>query len=368
MSLLRKIIAGVITVGIMLSAVACTSDTSSAAVIDGMNIKAGIYIFYLQNAINDAQQIAEKEDIWDLDIEDKPAKEWIKDKATEYCKNYVGIIRKFDELELTLSSDDKSIINNQVKTIWETYGDGFEEVGISEQSYNDISKADYMYKLIFDKLYGKGGVNAVDDKELMTYLDEEFLRFKSIAIPLKDGSGNIIKSADREDIRELADEYLDRAKDGEDFDKLIDEYAEHREEEVEKANPTTTTQTAPTDATDDSTDEEVDEEDEEEEDIYAKESILKKDSKAYPTKVMEFLNSDLKIGEPTFFESDEYYYIFLRLDMKERSDYLSENRVKILEVYKDEELKGILEDYYKDYSVEKNDKAYDRYDPKDIVM
>ena len=364
MSLLRKIVAGVITVGIMLSAVACTSDTSSAAVIDGMDIKAGIYIFYLQKAITDAQQIAEKEDIWDQDIEDKPATEWIKDKATEYCKNYVGTIRKFDELELTLSSDDKSIINNQVKTIWETYGEGFEKVGISEQSYNDISKADYMYKLIFDKLYGKGGINAVDDDELMTYLDNEFVRYKSIAIPLKDGSGNIIKSDDREDVKALANEYLDRAKAGEEFDTLIDEYTEHREEEVEKANPTTTTETTTTTA-DDNTD---DEDDEEEEDIYAKESILKKDSKAYPTKVMEFLSSDLNIGEPTFFESDEYYYIFLRLDMKERSDYLAENRVKLLELYKDEELNGILEDFSKDYTVEKNDKAYDRYDPKDIAM
>lgn len=364
MSLLRKIVAGVITLGIMLSVVSCASDTSNAAVIDGMNIKAGIYIFYLQNAISDAQQIAETEDIWDLDIEDKPAKEWIKDKATEYCKDYVGTIRKFDELELTLSSDDKSMINNQVKSVWETYGDSFEEVGISEQSYNDISKVDYMNKLIFDKLYGKGGINAVDDKELMTYLDDEFVRYKSISIPLKDGSGNIIKSADREDIRELADEYLDRAKDGEDFDKLIDEYAKHREEEVEKANPTPTTEES--DNADDSADD--DEIEEEDEDIYAKESILKKDSKAYPTKVMEFINSDLKIGEPTFFEGDEYYYIFLRLDMKERSDYLSENRVSLLEMYKDEEFKGILEDFSKDFTVEKNDKAYDRYDPEDIAM
>ncbi|NMA79978.1 MAG: hypothetical protein GX967_04975 [Clostridiales bacterium] len=365
MSLFRKIIAGVITVGIMLSAVACGSDTSNAAIIDGMNIKAGIYIYYLQNAISDAQQIAGKEDIWGIDIEDKPAKEWIKDKATEYCKNYVGILRKFDELELSLSSDDKSMINNQVQSIWETYAKSFEEVGISEQSYNDIAKSDYMYKLIFDKLYGKGGINAVDDEELMTYLDDEFIRYKSISIPLKDGSGDIIKSEDRADIKDLANDYLDRAKAGEDFDKLIDEYAEHREEEVEKANPTTTTETSDTQAAEDSAD---DDDDDEEEDIYAKESILKKDSKAHPTKVMEFLNSDLKIGEPTFFEGDEYYYIFLRLDMKERSDYLAENRAKILEVYKGDELKGILEDFSKDYTVEKNDKAYDRYDPEDIAM
>lgn len=365
MSLLRKIIAGVISVGIMLSVVACGSDTSSAAVIDDMNIRAGIYIYYLQRAISDAQQIADKEDIWEIDIEDKPAKEWIKDKATDYCKNYVGIIRKFDELELTLSSDDKSIINNQVKSIWENYGKSFEQVGISEQSYNDIAKSDYMYKQIFDKLYGKGGINAVDDKELMTYLDDEFIRYKSIAIPLKDGSGNIIKSDKRADVKALADKYLDRAKDGEDFDKLIDEYAEYREREIEKANPTPPDETTPT-TTGDADQEDDDEE--EEEDKYAKESILKKDSKAYPTKVMEFLKSDLKIGEPTFFESDEYYYIFLRLDIKERSDYLAENRVKILEVYKDEELQEVIDNLSKDYDVVKNDKAYDRYNPKDIAM
>ncbi|CDE78588.1 putative uncharacterized protein [Ruminococcus sp. CAG:353] len=226
----------------MSSMTACGENTTWGATIDGSDIPAGIFIYYLQSAYYSAQSKLNEENsassdavasadgttttaaVFSSQIDGKDAKTWIYDEATKSMQEYAAIEAKFTELGLTITADEKDAAKVYCDQTWDYAGEYYTKMGISEKSFTSLYLNSQKRDKVFKTIYSEGGEYAVSDDEIKTYLDENYAMINYIAMELKDGSGNLLKSDGKAEIMSMAESYVERYKNGEDFDALNAEY------------------------------------------------------------------------------------------------------------------------------------------------
>lgn len=233
------------------SLTACGEKTTWGAVIDGVQIPAGVFIYYLDTANYEAQQkLNEQTDtsadlspegaaaqssetvtlpLYSSQIDGVDSKQWIYDRATELMQEYAAVEAKFDEYGLTLSDDDKQSAQVYLDQIWDYAGDYYTSMGVSENSYKSIFLNSSKKQKLFETIYSEGGERAVSDDEIKTYLDENYALINYIDVELKDGEGNLLKSDGKAERMEMLNSYIERYNNGEDFDELNAEYVTYYE-------------------------------------------------------------------------------------------------------------------------------------------
>lgn len=233
------------------SLTACGEKTTWGAVIDGVQIPAGVFIYYLDTANYEAQQkLNEQTDtssdlspegaaaqssetvtlpLYSSQIDGVDSKQWIYDRATELMHEYAAVEAKFDEYGLTLSDDDKQSAQVYLDQIWDYAGDYYTSMGVSENSYKSIFLNSSKKQKLFETIYSEGGERAVSDDEIKTYLDENYALINYIDVELKDGEGNLLKSDGKAERMEMLNSYIERYNNGEDFDELNAEYVTYYE-------------------------------------------------------------------------------------------------------------------------------------------
>lgn len=239
---IKKITAVAAAAAVMSSMTACGENTTWGATIDGSDIPAGIFIYYLQSAYYSAQSKLNEENsassdaiasadgttttaaVFSSQIDGKDAKTWIYDEATKSMQEYAAIEAKFTELGLTITADEKDAAKVYCDQIWDYAGEYYTKMGISEKSYTSLYLNSQKRDKVFKTIYSEGGEYAVSDDEIKTYLDENYAMINYIAIELKDGSGNLLKSDGKAEMMSMAESYVERYKNGEDFDALNAEY------------------------------------------------------------------------------------------------------------------------------------------------
>lgn len=115
----------------------------------------------------EAQNEAEDttKDVLEQQIDGKDATAWINEKVLEYCKSYVAVEQKFNELGLSFSDSDKNILETQLENMWYYYQSLYEPNGAGKQSVEKILENSYKSNLIFKKYYDKDGIEAVSEEE-----------------------------------------------------------------------------------------------------------------------------------------------------------------------------------------------------------
>lgn len=239
---IKKITAVAAAAAVMSSMTACGENTTWGATIDGSDIPAGIFIYYLQSAYYSAQSKLNEENsassdaiasadgttttaaVFSSQIDGKDAKTWIYDEATKSMQEYAAIEAKFTELGLTITADEKDAAKVYCDQIWDYAGEYYTKMGISEKSYTSLYLNSQKRDKVFKTIYSEGGEYAVSDDEIKTYLDENYAMINYIAMELKDGSGNLLKSDGKAEMMSMAESYVERYKTGEDFDALNAEY------------------------------------------------------------------------------------------------------------------------------------------------
>lgn len=279
---IKKIAALGCAAAMVSSLTACGEKTTWGAVIDGVQIPAGVFIYYLDTANYEAQQkLNEQTDtsadlspegaaaqssetvtlpLYSSQIDGVDSKQWIYDRATELMQEYAAVEAKFDEYGLTLSDDDKQSAQVYLDQIWDYAGDYYTSMGVSENSYKSIFLNSSKKQKLFETIYSEGGERAVSDDEIKTYLDENYALINYIDVELKDGEGNLLKSDGKAERMEMLNSYIERYNNGEDFDELNAEYVTYYEnlkkaaeeaaaaEEVANADETAAENTAETTA------------------------------------------------------------------------------------------------------------------------
>ncbi len=243
----KKCAAAALAVTMCAQFAACGKDSIYSAEIDGVQVPAGVYIYYLQTAYYDAQDKAGENTsstdtvadaaaaqteattttadmFYAQSIEGKSVKDWIIDTATDYCRTQVAVEKKFDEYGLALTDEEEQEAELYCSQMWDYGGSYFEELGIGESSYRSIYMNNEKRAKLFDLIYSAGGERAVSDDELKAHMAENFALINYIDIELKDGEGNLLKSDGKAQRMEMAQGYVDRYNAGEDFDALNREY------------------------------------------------------------------------------------------------------------------------------------------------
>lgn len=241
----KKIVAAATALVMAFAATGCGESTSWIAKYNNMTVNAGIYLIYETEAFSRATTIL-KEDNPDIDLSDTKVlknmlvegvdiSEWIKNQATEKLRLFVFINDKFDSLGLSLTDEEKSNINSMIELYWPYYSTEYEKNGIGKESFKQLMEFDYKEEKVFLYYYGEGGEYEYSDNELHAYLEGNYSRVKMIKLEFKDGNGEELDDTGKDEIRKMAEDYQKRANDGEDFNKLMDEYDDYKTKLAEEA-------------------------------------------------------------------------------------------------------------------------------------
>ncbi len=224
----------------------CGANTRTGGSAGGVDVPAGVYIYFLQSAYYDAQsKLQEMEapadgaedtstpaettarQFYAKSIDGKNVKDWIIDEANKSCSEYAVVEKKFDEYALSLTEEEQYESKYYVEMMWEYGGDSFAELGISQKSYESIYTNSTKRSRLFDAIYSEGGEKGVPDDEIRQYMVDNYVRLDYIDLELKDGEGNLLKSEGKAEIMAMAEDYIRRYNEGEDFTKLAIEYYDY---------------------------------------------------------------------------------------------------------------------------------------------
>ncbi len=423
MKLWKKITTLTLSAAMAASCISCGSSTANALTVNGTEIRAGIYIYYAYSAYYEAlnhlyaygASVDDPKVVENAVIDGVSTREWIQDLATEYCVRHVAILDQCEALNITLSEDELDELQTSVDSVWESYGEKFEDNGIGKQSIYDSYEVSYLENSLYEYYYGDDGANGVTEDALKeSYMDNN-ARVRYVEIKLVDGAGNLLKSDGKAEMMEMAETFLSRLEECktqeamlEEFGEIEQEYQEYAtsvseeyaasttDENGETATTTTTTTVATTIATE--TDENGDpvETTTTTTDPYAKETVIAKitttttkepDPIVYvngttgtttttePTyspskKAYDSIWEEAEIGVPYIIEDDEAYYILVRLDIEERmteEDLWTETTVETVrqKLYMNA-FETDVDNLLVNYNPVRNEKAYKRYNPLEI--
>ena len=223
MSLYKRAVALCLALGIAAAGAGCGRNTTTALTVDGYEVPAGVYIYFLNTAYNNGISELTKEQP-DLDTEDTKAikastvegtdfTEWVKNKATELCVDFVVTEKKFDELGLELSADTRANLDSMLEYYWATYEDTMVANGVSEESFTKVMTSSYKSEEIFNYYYGIDGQEGVTEDELKDCYAENNIRCQYVKIDLHDSEGNLLKSDGKAEMLEMAEDYQSRVED-----------------------------------------------------------------------------------------------------------------------------------------------------------
>lgn len=402
----KKITAALTAALLCTASLTSCSDTSYVMTAGDSKINAGIYIYneltemsyqmtmmYYQKGI--------KKDYFDQKVDGKAFDEYLSDYALTATKEYAAVVDKFNELGLTLSDEDIKSINDSISSTWDSQGEFYESEGISKESVKLALKGSKMREELFDHYYAEGGEEAVSDDEMVKYLDDNYLRYKSISFAKTKASTDSSSSATdsstdsadaaNEEAKAKRDEFLEKAQgvSFDDFDSIIDEYNDYvaskkasdsssATDSNSSASDSSTTSDDTSSVSDSTADSSTAASDTDSSadssssapDPYANEKMANygemDDSQKDTTngKILKEV-SGMSTDVATAYEDDNAYYILIKGDIKGRdTEYAKDNHEDLLKEMKSDEFQKKLTSWVEKLDIKVNNKAIKRYTPK----
>lgn len=355
MKLITRITAVIIVVCTAISLTAC-ADTTWAYDYSGSKISSGLYIANTMVAYAQAQNHkdikTDQKDLFKQTLDGKNAKQWIIDEAKKNCDRYMAIEKKFDELSLTLTDQDKNIIDQSTKSGWSTLGAIYEQNSVSEDTYRLMMTNQVKQQRIFEKYYSKGGLEEVPNDNLLVHFKENFASINMFNIMLNVAEeGKELteeEKAENEKVRENAEAAVKAINvDKKTFNEAKDIYNHLANEDEHDAEDT---------------------EDVIEDDAETK-TYIKKDSKEVSEKVVKAIFDDAKAeGEAILIPDDGIYYVCQRYDVTKDPKNFDDMREQILVDVKGEDFNAMVDEWIKQISTtsKPNEASINRYKPQNI--
>ncbi len=407
MKKLTKFAAALTAVSLAATSTGCTptlgKGTQTALTIDGRDVRAGIFVYYTVQAYNEAVSNVSSSgttsptaaDVKKANIDGLDATDWIQNRATEYCRDFIAVEEEFEKLDIQFTDEDLANFDEIVDYYLEqsVYADN----GVGKESLSAILMNSLKLEKMFDYYYGPGGEKGMSDEELRSYYEENNARVKYIVMSYNDADGNPLSDAEKKEVRDLADSYaeqinavsgnMDKMYKMDELSKEYDEYAATQTTTVSGETTTTTTTTTTTSSDESSTETTTT-------DPYANEAIVQKyttttvdastvDPTTTTTETAEgevdyinyndFVFNELQLNKAVVYEyDDETLVVIIKEDIKERmteDDLWSEDNVSsLVEDLYYQEYSDYLDELAKSLSVEKNSRAYRKFNPFKLKM
>ena len=387
----------------------CSAGRYCMSYDDDKQVNSGIYIYNIVSEMINQQYLTyytgNTESIMKKKVGDKEMAVYLEDTAMKNTKAYCAISSKFSELNLSLTQDETKSISDTATNAYNAQKDMFEEMGISKESIKNVITQSKMREKLFDYYYGKDGKEPVSDEDLEKYVNDNYLRFKTLSISKSTNSDETEKEKENKKLEATIDEYLKKAQgvsfDG--FDDIIHEYEESVEAKSSTKNvgdsdsssqsdssaadsstadsSTTDSSTADSSTTDSSTVDSSAAEsgsdssttgETQEKDKYEHENFVN-----YSTYDEEGLKTDygklltevkgLSQGVYTKYSNDSTYYIIIKGDASLRSsEYVSENRDTVVSEMKNDDFDKMVEEWEEEINIKVNDNSIKRYSAKNL--
>lgn len=412
MKKLKKLAAAVVSVALASTMVGCTptigGGTSTAMSVDGYDVPSGLFIYYSMQGYSDAEKLLngqngdtlELKDIKNAKIDSVDSSDWIQNKATDYCVDFITIIKEFESINGELSPEDIEAAENMAAYYY-AQDSLLEENGVSLDTMEEMAQMSYKEQAVFKHYYGFDGTEGCTEEELKDYFDENFARVEYVSISLSDDEGNKLGEDEQRERRKMAENYAKQVNGkSKELDKMLelDNVKEDYEEYLAEQTTTVSGETTVTTTTTTVTTSEGETTTTTTTDPYANEKLLQKvttttasesedgtdsDSTTETAEetedeknsrlFSEFVFNDLPLGEAKVYDySDDTIYVVIRADLRERmteDDYWSEDYISNLQSirYYDTFI-DMLDKKSEQLVVDKNDKAYRRYEPFKLTL
>lgn len=379
MKIAKRILAVVLCIILVLSAVSCGEDSNWIAKKDGKTVPAGVYIYYLMSAHGEAEgKIEDGAELFKSQIDGKDAEDWILDRALQLTKEYMVVEDLFEKGKLTFAEGEEAYVQYYADYLWSYYGEIYTKNGISQTSmYNSMLNAS-KYSEVFNSLYGEGGEREIPQADIDNYLVENVARLKVITFSIADANGKKFEGDALKEVEDTANAYYERLKNGEDIVTLADEYEAATSEKDETSSDTTSSDVTSSDATSsDATSSEVTSTENTSSDATSSEetdkvdtkhqAILLKNNSTLKAETTEKLFA-LKTGEYTMVTDETQIIIAQRYDILEDKDASESYASTARDELKGEEFGEYISSLAKDLEAEINQKAIDRYSPKKLKL
>ncbi len=381
--------------GIAVSFSGCGLATRTAGTVDGEDIPAGMYIYFLHSAIynleqqyqygqlsseySDSSEVSSDESslpessepessepassgepesssaessstesssessedknpatLWDAIVENKTAKDYVIDKAYENCAWVIIMEKKAAEYKIELTDEDKASMektysDNGGKTELES---SLNKMGVSFDTYQRIVKAGLIQEHLKELLYGEESGNGVSEADQKKEYDENYRRVKHILFKTND----LTDDKDEEgNVTKSADE------------KKAEIEATYKEV-LARAQAGEDFEALVEEYSDDGMDVE-------------KGYIFKKGDM-----VSEFEEAawDLAVGEVSSCESTYGWHIIKAYDKYEKPEYMTEALSEFISNYENEKYEEVENKWIEEATVNRSSSAVRRYSPSDI--
>ena len=169
--------------------------------VDGADVTADEYLFWLLGAITEAQQngYLTTDESWAGEIEGVPASEYLKSTALETAKLYALMELKADKAGVTLTEEDQAQVDAQMEQMvsylalmdYESLQEYLDCQCITEETFRRLNSAYYLNLNYTDKLIAEGDERLIPTEEQMTtFLDENgFYSCKHILLSTRRETG-----------------------------------------------------------------------------------------------------------------------------------------------------------------------------------
>ena len=184
---MKRILSALLAI-LILSLCACTREggESYPITVNGTPIDSEIFSYFLDS-------------VWDAP-EALGTREGRTTQATYMCIRYVAVNSTFVSSGLALSDTDKVEISDNANVLWNMFGEYYEKIGVSKQTYVKIKTYEAYIEKLRTAFFDKGGADEISDDVLRGALVESYVAFKYVRTPLKniDVYGNESAFSDEE--------------------------------------------------------------------------------------------------------------------------------------------------------------------------
>ncbi|NLK22157.1 MAG: hypothetical protein GX308_08830 [Epulopiscium sp.] len=207
------------------------SKEEYVATINGEKIGIEEYNIYLWK-IKQVYQSVGQEDIWETKFDGKPAEEVAKERALETIKNIKIQVHEAKKIKLSLTEEEKSQVKLGTDTLITQVGEEeMNRLGISKLTVEKVMEENVLCERLFVELTKDFVGNKEEFEKFFEENGENFKKVKAKHILLKthdivDGKLTTLSEKEQKDAKKKADEALERAKSGEDFSDLVQEYSQ----------------------------------------------------------------------------------------------------------------------------------------------
>lgn len=379
MNLIKRILAAIMVLAVLLSFAGC-GDTTWIAEIDGTVVPSGLYIYYQTEGYGNAllelyrsnsdylmpylyfyNYGAVYADILGVEMSDgKTVEEYINEYAMNMCEQAVVLDRIYDKVGLEMTAEEKDAVDTQVRNLWNNGKESYEAIGISQESLRKAVLATFKESVVFDAYYEIGGLNGTTEEEIENEFASDYARVKYMTFTFGENIEDAVDSARKDEQLALANSYLERAQAGESMDALIEEYNAYLEQlAAEEAEENGETEPE-TDAEAESSDE-TEEAAETEDDEYKYESIIGVNQTTPTEKFVNYVFNNCPVGEFTVIQDDLCFYLVQRLDILERDGLYENYRDSILTELFDDDYTALINNTLSELSETVNEKSLKRY-------